>query len=310
MRKNKSTVVVGGSSGIGMEFAKYFLQHTYDVAIISRNTDRLLDAKKYLERFNFSKNKLEVFNGDATNESIFSSLGNAFDFLRGMPDYVVYTAGTSIPGKFSNLALEKYEQSLNVNYMGFVRLVYFLFSRSLSKKIQIILISSMAALIDTFGYTTYAPTKIALRSFARGLSYENKNASFYVVYPIDTLTKQLIEENETKPLETFLIDESGGITTPDKIVSYTMKIAEKEKNKNFYEIIPEGKLIYLVSKLFPWIVEIAINRAVKKAEKIRKMGKEKEVIEKITQKYRKKFEEFKNKQAESIKFCTLGYLSN
>jgi hypothetical protein len=55
-----------------MEFAKYFLQHVYDVTIISRNTDRLLDTKKYLERFNFPKNKPGALNGNATKESIFS----------------------------------------------------------------------------------------------------------------------------------------------------------------------------------------------------------------------------------------------
>ncbi len=296
MKKSKSAVVVGGSSGIGMEFAKYFLQHGYNMAIISRNTDRLLNAKNYLEKFNSSKNKLEAFKGDVTDDSLYSSLENAFEFLGGIPDYIVYTAGIAVPGKLADLPLEKYEQSLNINYLGFVRLSHFLFSRGLNKKIKIILISSMAALVDTFGYTTYAPTKIALRSFAKGLSYENKNAFFYVVYPIDTLTKQLMEENETKLLETFLVDESGGVTTPDRVVSYTMKTAEKDGKKNFYEIIPEGKFVYFVSKFFPRIVEIAINSSIKKAEKIRKIGKEKEVVEEITQKYREKFEEFKNKQ--------------
>ncbi len=296
MKGNKSALIVGGSSGIGEEFAKYFLSNGLDIAIVSRSRKKLEDAKKYLEKFNSYKRKIETLNGDVTDESFYAALEEAFNLLGAVPDYIVYTAGIALPGKLAELSLDKFTKSMDTNYFGFVKLAKFLSLQKTEKKIKIIAISSMAALIDTFGYTTYAPTKIAMRSFAKGLSFEQKNISFYIVYPIDTLTNQLMEENSTKPLETFLVDESGGLATPDKVVLYTMKVVEKTGKKNFYEVMPEGKLVYFISKFFPWIIDIAVNSAIKKADKIRKSGREKEVINEINKKYKEKFEKFEREK--------------
>ena len=296
MKVNKSALIVGGSSGIGEEFAKYFLSNGLDVAIVSRSSKKLGDARKYLEKFNSYNRKIETLNGDVTDESFYTALEEVFNLLGAVPDYIVYTAGIALPGKLAELSLDKFTKSMDTNYFGFVKLAKFLSLQKIEKKIKFIAISSMAALIDTFGYTTYAPTKIAMRSFAKGLSFEQKNISFYIVYPIDTLTNQLMEENSTKPLETFLVDESGGLTTPDKVVSYTMKVVEKTGKKNFYEVMPEGKLVYFISKIFPWIIDIAVNSAIKKADKIRKSGREKEVIDEINKKYKEKFEKFEREK--------------
>ncbi len=292
----KKALVVGGSSGIGREFARFFAEQSLDVAIISRNKAKLESAKQFIEKINRNESKIYALQGDVTSEAFGKVIDETLSSLNGVPDYVVYTAGVAFPRKFAEIPFDNFVQSVNTNYLGFVKTMHHLLQHYTDKKINVIVISSMAALIDTFGYTTYAPTKIALRSFVKGLSYEYKDISFYVVYPIDTLTNQLISENETKPLETFLIDESGGITTPDRIVSYTMSIVAKNGKKNFYEIIPDGRFVYLVSKVFPWVIDLAVNSALGKAQKIRKEGREREVLNKMIERYRKKFEEYERKR--------------
>jgi len=291
VKSNKNAIIIGGSSGIGREFAKYFLESGFNVVIISKNKEHLETAKMYLAKFKTNGANLEAICGNVTDSSIDTAINNAYDLMKtDYIDYVVYTAGISIPGKFGEIPIEKFALSMDVNYFGFLRVVRRVLSKKMKMHTKIIVISSMAALIDTFGYTTYAPSKIALRSLVKGLSYEANNVSFYIIYPIDTLTKQLIEENAVKPLETFLIDKAGGLTTTKKIVSYTMKIAEKESKKNFYEIIPEGRLSYLVAKLFPWIIDMVVENAKKKAKKIKEDGKEKETLDEMIKTYKDKFE--------------------
>ncbi len=296
MKKNKNAIIVGGSSGIGKEFAKYLLKKGVNIVIISRSKARLENAKTYLTNFKTNDAILETLQGDVTDNSIDEVINNSYKILKtDSVDYFIYTAGISIPGNFGKIPFEQFKLSMNINYFGFLRTIRIILSKKTEQHAKIIVISSMAALIDTFGYTAYAPTKIALRSLARGLSHEISNTSFYVVYPIDTLTKQLIEENAMKPLETFLIDKTGGLTTPEKIVSYTMRIAEKKNKGNFYEIIPEGKLSYLVARFFPWIIDIVVKDAKKKARKIRESGREKETLQDMIKTYNNKFEQIEKK---------------
>ena len=58
-----------------------------------------------------------------------------------------------------------------------------------------------------FGYTTYSPSKFALRGLAEALRAElsDENIGVSIVYPPDTETPMLEEENKIKPEETKLI---------------------------------------------------------------------------------------------------------
>jgi 3-dehydrosphinganine reductase len=68
----------------------------------------------------------------------------------------------------------------------------------------IVLVSSGAGLIGIFGYTAYCPSKFAVRGLAESLRGEVRLSGIHVsiVYPPDTDTPQLHEENKTKPPET------------------------------------------------------------------------------------------------------------
>ena len=89
----------------------------------------------------------------------------------------------------------------------------------------VVLISSGAGLVGLFGYTPYAPTKFALRGLAEALRGELKSSGVHVmiVYPPDTDTPQLVEENLTKPVETKALTAGAGLWTADAVAAATLK---------------------------------------------------------------------------------------
>jgi len=94
---------------------------------------------------------------------------------------------------------------------------------------RIVLLSSQAGQLGVFGYTSYCATKFALKGFAESLQMElaRDNIFVTVVYPPDTDTPGLIEENKTKPIETQLINETSGVSSAEdvarKIITSTRK---------------------------------------------------------------------------------------
>jgi len=69
---------------------------------------------------------------------------------------------------------------------------------------QVIIVASGAAVVSFMGYSSYAPTKWALRGLADALRNElcGLGVSVHIAYPPDTETPGFEHENTTKPVET------------------------------------------------------------------------------------------------------------
>ncbi len=87
-----------------------------------------------------------------------------------------------------------------------------------------VIVSSGAGLVGLFGYTAYAPSKFALRGLAESLRGELKpdGVAVTIVYPPDTDTPQLAEENLTKPRETKALTAAAGLWTADAVARATL----------------------------------------------------------------------------------------
>merc|ERR1719397_934713 len=72
---------------------------------------------------------------------------------------------------------------------------------------QLVFISSVAGQLGVYGYTAYAPSKYAVRGFCEVLYAELRPLGIGVslVFPPDTETPGLAQEDELKPKATKLI---------------------------------------------------------------------------------------------------------
>jgi len=94
---------------------------------------------------------------------------------------------------------------------------------------RIVLVSSGAALMGLFGYAAYGPSKFAVRGLAETLRSELRadNIGVSVVYPPDTETPMLEEENKTKPEETRLITGVAKTWSADAVAACMMRGIER-----------------------------------------------------------------------------------
>ena len=204
--QGQHAIITGGSSGIGKATAQLLASLGADISIVARTQSRLEAAVAEIEAARVSREQRVVaISADVSDrlqaeEAIKEAIAKI-----GSPDILITSAGIAYPGYFQELPIEIFERTMAVNYFGSlycVRAVLpFMEQR---QKGHIVLVSSGAGLIGIYGYTPYSPTKFALRGLAESLRGELKfvGIDVSIVYPPDTDTPQLAEENKTKPLET------------------------------------------------------------------------------------------------------------
>ena len=202
-------IITGGSSGIGQELACKLAAKGYSLSLIARREGRLKEAAADVAQYFASSAQRTIIRpADVSQSSEAQDAVESAIAELGVPDLVVTSAGIAAPGHFSELPLEAFERSMAVNYFGSLHVVRAaLPSMRARRSGRIVLISSGAGLMGIFGYATYSPPKFALKGLAECLRAELKrdNVDVSIVYPPDTDTPMLVEENKIKPEETKLI---------------------------------------------------------------------------------------------------------
>jgi len=207
--ETKHALITGGSSGIGLALAHRLAAEGYNISIIARREAVLASAAAEISKYFTRENqRVFIFSADLADAKRAESAVKACVTALGVPELVVTSAGIAVPGYFEELPLDAFERSMAINYFGSLYVVRAVLPAMRARKRgRIVLVSSGAGLMGIFGYATYSPTKFALRGLAEGLRAEVKvdNIGISIVYPPDTETPMLVEENKTKPEETKLM---------------------------------------------------------------------------------------------------------
>ena len=226
-------IITGGSSGIGKATAKLLASEGVNISIIARDKVKLEAAKTEIETVKI-KPEQQIF-AVAADVSNYGQIETAIEeaiALLGPPDLLITSAGIARTGYFRELPLDVFEETMTVNYFGSLYSIKAVLpAMEKQQKGQIVLISSGAGLIGIYGYTPYCPTKFAIRGLAESLRGELKESGINVsvVYPPDTDTPQLEEENKTKPPETKAITSQAEMWTPEAVAK---EIVKGIKNKS------------------------------------------------------------------------------
>jgi 3-dehydrosphinganine reductase len=223
--KDSHVLVTGGSSGIGLAIAKRCAAEGARVSLVSRDAVKLAAAKTDILAGQPTA-RVEVAAADVSVEPEILSAIAAVQTSNGPVDILVTSAGVATPGHFGDMPSSVFERSMSVNYLGTVYPVKAVLQGMRQRRSgAIVMISSGAGLIGLFGYTAYAPSKFAVRGLAESLRGELKGTGVQVsiVYPPDTDTPQLAEENLTKPAETKAITAGAGLWSADDVARLTLE---------------------------------------------------------------------------------------
>ena len=169
-----NALITGGSSGMGLEFARQLAGRGYSLIIVSNREDELRSAESSLRK-EFPVEVTAHFQ-DLAASGAADSLYEWCTLEKGIvPDVVVNNAGIFFFKELAASDLDRVQAMMNLHMVTVTRMCI-LFGEAMKKRGSghMLIVSSMAAKLPVPGITVYSATKAYLKSFGRSFSYELK----------------------------------------------------------------------------------------------------------------------------------------
>ena len=224
--RDQHVLITGGSSGIGLALARQSAAAGARVSLIARDPAKLAAAQAAVSAVGGGAAQVFTVSADVSVEREGLDALAAAEGVHGPVDILITSAGVARPGYFEEVPVAVFERTMAVNYFGTLYLLKAVIPAMRRRaRGTVVLISSGAGLCGIFGYTPYAPSKFALRGLAESLRAELQGTGVHVaiVYPPDTETPQLAEENRTKPPETKALTAGAGVWSADDVARVTLR---------------------------------------------------------------------------------------
>ena len=119
--KGRRAIVTGGSSGIGFETARQFLEEGVRVLITGRNEAKLTKARYDLEQR--TGGEVHAIVADMTKEPDIAKIVAAAKEKLGGVDILVNNAGTMYSGRFAAIKDDELQRQLDTKLFGFLRAI-------------------------------------------------------------------------------------------------------------------------------------------------------------------------------------------
>lgn len=251
---NRTVLITGASSGIGLELKKYFL---------SKN-DKVFDLS-------LSSEELPC---DITDKT---SLDTTFQKLKDKKfDILINCAGRGLSGAVELVSEEEIRKQFDINFFGLVDVI----KRALpqmKEKSKIINISSTCALFPLPFRSYYCASKAAVSMITDGLRMELKNTQIQVAAICPGEVKTNFTKNRVKVFQTNerygdsiekstkYVDSHENKRMPvEYAVKKMVQFIEKKKLKP-QKIIGKQKFLYFVQRLVPksWFIKVTQKLFVK-----------------------------------------------
>jgi 3-dehydrosphinganine reductase len=264
--KNKRVLITGGSSGIGLALARALTREGAHVCIAARGQARIDEAVTELRKLAVASDQIlfGVALDIAEPTQIDAAVAPVLAQLGGL-DVLINNAGITYPAAFVDTPREVVEQILRVNFTGTVDVTRaFLPAMIAGGGGQIAIVSSLAGVLGIYGFSAYAASKFALRGFAECLRQELMAHAITItlVFPPDTDTPMLQQENQIKPAETAALSGTVKPLAPEFVAAATLAGIRRRR----FHVIPGlgSKFVAFMARRLPaltrWILDLQLRR--------------------------------------------------
>ena len=169
--KNKTALVTGATSGIGLELAKLFAKDGYDLVIVSRDADDLKNIAKDLKKD--ASITITTIAKDLFEPSAAEELYNEVQAKGIQVDILVNDAGQGVYGKFAETDLQEELDIIQLNISSLVVLTKLFLKDMVSRGDgKILQLASMVSKISSPLMAVYAGTKAFVYNFSQSLVNE------------------------------------------------------------------------------------------------------------------------------------------
>jgi uncharacterized oxidoreductase len=174
--QNKTVLVTGGGSGIGLEIARQLIAKNNKVIITGRNAERLQAAAAQL-------GNVTTITADVTNANDVKRLVATIKADFGGLDVLINNAGSAHLYKLdaNENAAQKGIEEFNTNFFSILNLnEQLLPTLTASAEAAIVNVSSILAFVPRHTLPTYSASKAALHSYTQSLRFTLANTNIKV----------------------------------------------------------------------------------------------------------------------------------
>jgi 3-dehydrosphinganine reductase len=269
----KKVLITGGSSGIGLALARQLVARGASVWLTARNAAKLEATCKELQAAAVDPTqKIGFTPADVAVESQARAAVEQAVQALGMLDVLINNAGTSHPGYFLEMDAKIFRETMETNYFGTLNMTRAVVPAMIQRgKGHIVNVSSAVAYLALFGYSSYAPSKWAVRGLSDVLRYELKPLGIRVTIamPPDTDTPSLAKEKTIRPAELDVISSTGTVYKPEVVARDIL--AGVEHNRYIVITGMDTTFFYWLTNLlgplqYP-VMDMFVSDAIKKKKK-------------------------------------------
>ncbi|PKQ10154.1 MAG: short-chain dehydrogenase [Actinobacteria bacterium HGW-Actinobacteria-9] len=267
MFQGTKVVITGGSSGIGLATAIEFARRGAHVAIVGRDTTKLDSAAEEIRAARSDpETRVLTASADLSQFNQAKSVIDRFASEDMVPDVLVNSAGTILPGVFETMPLEYITHNMENGYFSVVwpcrAVVPYMTARGSG---HIVNVSSVAGFLGIYGYTGYSAAKYAVIGFTEALRFEMRphGVSVHVALPPDTDTPALAYEKTLRPPETDVVAGNIKAIAPGVVARAIVRGVERDT----YHIIPDAtsRFYFRLKGLLPEVFFSIVDRDIAKA---------------------------------------------
>lgn len=250
--KNSTILITGGTSGIGLEYAKQFVQQGAKVIVTGRDIQKLNKTKEQFPEiigFQSDINKPEDI------EALYHQVTRQFPDL----NIIVNNAGVmhSVEINDASVNLNNITDEIDTNFSGTVRMIHQFLPHLMTKKpAAIVNITSGLGFIPFTTSPIYCGTKAGIHIYSQALRLQLKNTNVKVF--------EIAPPKTDKPLQTAVPETSSqGMMK----VSDMVRVSIKGILKDNYEIRPGlSNAMKWMSRIAPNFFTKLINKNIEKAK--------------------------------------------
>jgi len=230
----KTVLLTGYSGGIAKSIAKILSQKGANIVIAADNVEELATVVVECKASAIRENqRFHSINGDLSKvDEATRIVSEVSEWNGGNPPEVVWClTGPSRSTLFLDSSPEQHRQMMDINYWSCVNIAQAILPQWKSSKPvavagesrHLIFTSSVRAFFSIAGYSSYSPTKAALRSFSDVLTHELKIYSTSI--KMHTIFPGIIheEENERKPEIIRQLESNDPKETADSVAERSIK---------------------------------------------------------------------------------------
>ena len=245
--QNKSILITGASSGIGLEFANQLNEVGANLIITARNEGKLNElAANY--------HSATVIPGDLSDKSFPGQLYNVIQSKGLEVDILINNAGFGSIGKFLKSNLDTYESMVQVNITALTQLSHlFISDMAIKGEGGIINVASVAAFQPVPYMNVYSATKAYVKSFSLALHEEYKDKSIVVTAVCPGYTKTNFQNAAN-----MSSDAVGIKMLPEDVVRQSLIAHKKGKNLVINGVL--NKIMAHSNRFIPSSIALAVTR--------------------------------------------------